>query len=101
MQSTPPLEVGQSVIVTAQPEDASGNLTTITGVPTWSSANTAISTVGSVSADGLTATITAVAPGATTVSAAGNSSAGNFATPFNVIIGGPATSFLYTFGTPS
>src|ERR1700722_1171162 len=97
------LAIGQTVSVQAIPLDAGGNQgASITGVPSWNSTNPAIASVGSVSADGLSSIVTAVAAGTTTIQDAGNSSAGNFSTPFTVVVtGGPAVSFLYVFGTPS
>ena len=102
MQSTT-LNIGQSMVVTAQAEDAGGNLgASLTDIPSWSSSNTAVAIVDTVAPNGLSATVHGIAAGTCSISAAGLSSAGAFSTPFSVSVGGgPAVSFLYTFGVPS
>lgn len=88
---------GGSKIVQAQPKDAQNNPGVINSAPSWNSSDPTVATVGNVSADGLAATITAVAPGSCNITCNGNSAAGNFSSALpTTVTGGPATSFGFS-----
>ena len=93
----------QSAVVTAQPEDANGNPATNFNTATWAVTDGTVCSVGSISSDGLTATITAEKSGTTTVTVTGQQ--GNFqptySSSFTVMVtAGVPTQFVFSFGTP-
>lgn len=91
----------QIQIAMALPIDSSNKPGTINGAPSVSSDDTQVVTA-STDPTGLTITLAAVSPGTANVTLAGNTSAGNFSTPFGVTItGGPAVGFVFTFAPPT
>ena len=94
----------QQVIVTAQPEDSTGNPATNFNPATWTVANPAICNVTALSASGLTGTVVGATVGSTTITVTG--STGNFGTAYSstfsvTVTPGVPTQFVFTFGTPT
>lgn len=96
----------QNFGVTANPVDSAGAPGKLTpgAVATWKTDDATIAKVAVNPPDptGLTATVTAVGPGTTNITASDQSSSANFFTPFQVQVqGGDAVGFTFTFGSPS
>lgn len=103
MQSTSFAD-NQTEQVTGAPVDSAGKpAPALATPPTWVSQDPTVVTVGTPDPTGLINTLTAVAPGVTTVSLNGvGSGGGTFFTQFQVTItGGPAVGFTFTFGAPA
>lgn len=94
----------QQVVVTAAAQDAAGDPSANFNPAVWTVTDPAVVTVTNVSADGLTATLVAVAAGTTTVTVTGHQGNGlpAFSSTFTVVITpNVPTQFLFTFATPT
>lgn len=95
----------QSFLATATPKDASGNpgVLAASTVPTWSSDNTAVATVSAPAADGLSTTVTGVAPGVANIAVSMQAPNALFVTStFQAIVtGGPVSGATFSFSTPA
>lgn len=95
----------QKVDLTIQPVDAKGKPALLDGVPTWASSDETVVTVVAA-ADGLSATVSAVAMGSARVVVTGDADLGTGVTPITgtldfTITAGQAISINVTAGTPS
>jgi hypothetical protein len=99
------LSDNQEVVVTATPEDAEGNASQNFVSCTWVPANPAICSIVNLAGNQLSGTLVAGEPGTTTVLVTGQNAASGgaaYSTSFQVtVLGGPATQFSFSFGTPT
>lgn len=94
----------QNLPVTIQPVDKKNQPALLDGVPTWASSDETVATVVA-SPDGLSATISGVAPGGCRVVVTGDADLGGDVTPITgtldiTVTGGGAVSITITPGTP-
>jgi hypothetical protein len=99
------LSDNEQVVVTATPEDAEGNTSQNFVSCAWTPANPAICSIVNLAGNQLSGTLVAGQPGTTTVQVTGQNAASGgaaYSTSFQVtVLGGPATQFSFTFGTPT
>ena len=105
MQQAPNLTGAQTVSVTCNPVDASGNPAALEAGAAQVAPVSSNPACATVTADptGLILTVQAVAPGTTNITVTGtNTSGGTFTTSFGelVLSGNLAAGFIFAFGTP-
>lgn len=96
----------QHLPVTAQPIDSAKNPGVLApgAVATWSTSNPAVAVVAPDPGDptGLTATVSAIAPGICNITCIDQNPAGTISDAFSLTVtGGNAVGFTFLFGTPS